>query len=101
MERGVHIEDRPDGVRALTFSMPPAKLGIVYAPEGLARVSALVGSSRARRMFFLAERLGAQEALRVGLLDELRPEAEVAAAADALCAELAAGAPLAIAGMKR
>jgi enoyl-CoA hydratase/carnithine racemase len=83
------------------FSMPPARLGIVYAPEGLSRVTALVGPSRAKRMFFLAEKLGAEEALRAGLLDVLRPEAEAVGAAEALCAELAAGAPLAIAGMKR
>ncbi|HYV47676.1 MAG TPA: enoyl-CoA hydratase-related protein [Myxococcaceae bacterium] len=83
------------------FSMPPARLGIVYAPEGLSRVTALVGTSRAKRMFFLAEKLGGEEALRAGLLDVLRPEPEAHAAAEALCAELAAGAPLAIAGMKR
>jgi enoyl-CoA hydratase/carnithine racemase len=74
---------------------------VIYAPEGVERVMALVGSSRARRMFFCGEQLGAEEALRAGLLDELRPEAEAEAAAEALCAELAAGAPLAIAGMKR
>lgn len=83
------------------FSMPPARLGVVYTPEGIQRVMALVGPSRAKRMFLGAERLDAEEARRAGLLDELRPEGEAGAAAEALCAALAAGAPLAIAGMKR
>jgi len=89
------------GGRGAAFSMPPARLGLVYTPEGIGRVMALVGASRARRMFLGAERLDAEEALRAGLLDELRPDGEVEVAAEALCATLAAGAPLAIAGMKR
>ncbi|HZN94434.1 MAG TPA: enoyl-CoA hydratase/isomerase family protein [Myxococcales bacterium] len=83
------------------FSMPPARLGIIYPPEGLQRVLALVGPSRAKRMFLLAQKLEAEEALRAGLLDELRPEDEAEEAANELCRELAAGAPLALAGMKR
>jgi len=83
------------------FSMPPARLGIVYPPEGLQRVVALVGPSRARRMFLLAKKVEAGEALEAGLLDELHPESAAEAAASSLCAELAAGAPLAISGMKR
>jgi enoyl-CoA hydratase/carnithine racemase len=89
------------GDERAVFSMPPAKLGFVYAPEGLSRVAGLVGPSRAKRMFFLAERLTARIALDAGLLDELHSEAGAAAAVDALCAGLASGAPLAIAGMKR
>src|SRR4051812_25291553 len=83
------------GDERAVFSMPPAKLGIVYAPEGLARLVALVGASRAKRMFFLAERMSARVALDAGLLDELHSEAGASAAVDALCAGLAAGAPLA------
>src|SRR6185369_13104354 len=67
------------------FSMPPAKLGIVYAPEGMSRLVALVGSSRAKRMLFLAERVSARAALEAGLLDELHAEHGAASAADALC----------------
>jgi enoyl-CoA hydratase/carnithine racemase len=89
------------GTDRAVFSMPPARLGVVYAPEGLQRVMALVGPSRAKRMFLAGERLAAKEALEAGLLDEWHPDAGAEARAEALCAELAAGAPLAIAGMKR
>lgn len=84
----------PDAV----FLMPPARLGIVYSPEGLARAARLVGFSRAKQLFLTARRLDAREALAWGLLDECLEDAE--ARALALCATLAAHAPLAVSGMK-
>lgn len=80
-----------------TFCIPPAKLGIVYAPKGIARVAGVVGAGRARNLFLTGRRVPAAEALALGLADELADEAR----AFALCAELASNAPLAIAGMKR
>lgn len=83
------------------FAMPPARLGVVYAPEGLWRVTALVGPSRAKRMLLAAGRVSAEEALRWGLVDEVHASDQAEGAALRLCAELAAGAPLAVSGMKR
>jgi enoyl-CoA hydratase/carnithine racemase len=82
-----------------SFCLPPAKLGIAYAPEGLARLVALVGTAAARRMVFGAGVVDAQEALRIGLVDALsdEPEAHVARLVDAL----ADTAPLAVRMMKR
>jgi enoyl-CoA hydratase len=85
------------GEGSTAFCIPPAKLGIVYAPRGIARVAQVVGWQRARNLFLTGRRAGADEALALGLLDELGGEAR----ALALCAELAGNAPLAIAGMKR
>jgi enoyl-CoA hydratase/carnithine racemase len=86
----------PDAV----LSMPPAKLGIVYSAEGLARAARLVGLARAKSLFLTARRLDGPTALECGLLDEcLEAEAAEARALE-LCATLAAGAPLAISGMK-
>lgn len=84
----------PDAV----FLMPPARLGIVYSPEGLARAARLVGVSRAKQLFLAARRLDAREALAWGLLDECVEDAEGRALA--LCATLAGHAPLAVSGMK-
>ena len=86
----------PDAV----FSMPPARLGVVYSASGIARVSRLVGTARAKALFLTGRRLDAQTALAWGLLDECLPAAEAEAHALALCAQLAQGAPLAVAGMK-
>ena len=81
------------------FSMPPAKLGVVYALKGLQRLASRVGEQAARRMFLTARPVGAEEAARLGLLDVLSQSAE--AEAVRLCTELAALAPLAVGGMKR
>lgn len=84
------------------FCMPPAKVGVVYALKGIARVAARIGAGRARFMFLTGRRFGSDEALRMGLVDLLAPTAEAAEAeALALCRELAANAPLSIAGMRR
>lgn len=87
---------------AATFCLPPAKLGIAYVPEGLARLAALTSTSFARRMVLAAEVIDAAEAHRTGLVDELVNDA---AAADARVTQLAdaiAGlAPLAVRHMKR
>jgi enoyl-CoA hydratase/carnithine racemase len=84
------------------FCMPPAKLGVVYALKGLERVVDRIGIGRARFMFLTGRRCGADEALRMGLLDVLETTADRARAeALALCRELAEAAPLAVAGMRR
>jgi enoyl-CoA hydratase/carnithine racemase len=80
------------------FFMPPARLGIVYATDGLLRASRLVGVARAKNLFLTGRRLLSAEALTWGLLDECLADAQ--ARALALCQTLAAQAPLAVAGMK-
>ncbi|MFY0580140.1 enoyl-CoA hydratase/isomerase family protein [Cystobacter fuscus] len=82
------------------FSMPPARLGIVYSPAGLTRAARLVGVARAKNLFLTGRRLDAREALAWGLLDECLPGDEADARALELCRTLAAQAPLAVAGMK-
>jgi len=88
------------GAEDALFCMPPARLGIVYSPEGLARVARLVGVARAKRLFLTGSRLAASEARDWGLLDECHPAAEVEEQALALCRTLASQAPLAVEGMK-
>lgn len=83
------------------FSMPPAKLGIVYAPEGLARFTALLGPSRTKRLFFLAEAVDAEEALEIGLVDRRVDEGGALDAALEWAERIARHAPLAVQGMKR
>ncbi|MET0403418.1 MAG: enoyl-CoA hydratase-related protein [Cystobacter sp.] len=83
------------------FSMPPARLGIVYSAEGMMRATRLVGAGRAKNLFLTGRRLEAREALAWGLLDECHPGAEADARALALTRTLAAQAPLAVAGMKQ
>ena len=83
------------------FSLPPAKLGVVYSPEGIARVVRLVGLPQARRLFFTAAVADAGEALRIGLCEEVVQSASALDRAVALATDIAGLAPLALSGMKR
>ncbi len=84
------------------FCMPPARLGIVYAEEGLSRLAGVVGLQRARTMFLTGRRVDATTAQAWGLVDELAENVEDAEArALALCRQLAENAPLAVQGMRQ
>lgn len=53
------------------FSHPGANLGIMTGWGGTQRLPRLVGEARALEMFLTAKRLSAEEALRIGLIDEI------------------------------
>ncbi len=100
-ELALTCDFRVGGPKAV-FCMPPAKVGVVYALKGLARVTERIGAGHARFMFLTGRRYGADDALRMGLLDVLAPTAaDAQGEAVALCRELADAAPLAVAGMRR
>ena len=88
------------GVHGMALRMPAARLGLHYYPSGLRRYVTRLGLATAKRLFLLAEEVPAAELLALGYLDRLvapdRLDAEVQHIADAL----AAGAPLALRGMK-
>jgi len=87
------------GTPDTVLCMPPVRLGVVYAPDGVWRVARLAGVQRARWMFLTGSEVGAAEALAWGLLDVVTDDAQ--ARAHALAATLASGAPLAMAGLRR
>lgn len=49
----------------------PAKLGVLYPPRAVERVTRLIGTSAAKHLFFTGEIVGVERALRVGLVDEV------------------------------
>lgn len=55
------------------FGITPARLGIVYPPYALERVTHLIGPSAAKHLLFTGEIIDADRALRIGLVDELVP----------------------------
>jgi len=61
----------------------------------------LVGPSKAMELIFRAEMIGAEEALRIGLVNRVVPHEELAETTAALAAELAAKPPIAIGLAKR
>jgi enoyl-CoA hydratase/carnithine racemase len=86
---------------AVTLTMPPVRLGLVYAPAGLSRFVALCGLSRTRELFLTAAPVPAARALDWGLVDRVVAQKEVLPTALALATEMAKGAPLAVAGTRR
>jgi enoyl-CoA hydratase/carnithine racemase len=59
------------------FGVTPARLGIVYPASSTARLAALVGPAAAKYLLFSAELVDTEQALRVGLVDEVHPGAEL------------------------
>ncbi|SEK28773.1 Enoyl-CoA hydratase/carnithine racemase [Sphingomonas palmae] len=65
---------------AAHFAIPPARLGIGYPAQDVARLSARVGRGQAARLLFTAETINADEALPIGLVDVIGDPAQIAAA---------------------
>ncbi len=82
-------------------AMTPAKLGVVYPEGGLRRFADLVGSARARELFFVGRTIDAETALAWGVVNRVAAASTAEADALALADEIAANAPLAVRGMKR
>ncbi|MFH8293902.1 enoyl-CoA hydratase/isomerase family protein [Streptomyces sp. NPDC018059] len=56
-----------------SFGITPAKLGIVYSASSTRRLVSLVGPATAKYLLFSGELIGAERALRTGLVDEVLP----------------------------
>jgi enoyl-CoA hydratase/carnithine racemase len=83
------------GVR---LAMTPCKLGLVYRHQGLQRFAARIGLQATRRLFLTATTIGADEALRLGIVDAVDPDP--LALAQAWAGTIASNAPLAVAGVR-
>ncbi len=84
---------------AAQFSIPPARLGIGYPQEDVARLVALVGPGQSARLMLTGERVGADEAHRIGLIELTAHSAHGAVGTlAALCAE---SSPASVALLKR
>ena len=88
------------GVAGMTLRMPAARLGLHYYPSGLQRYVSRLGLAAAKRLFLLAEAVPADQLLALGYLDHLVDAAQLDAEVQAIADALAAGAPLALRGMK-
>lgn len=82
------------------FGIPAAKLGLAYGFDGLKALSDLVGPSYAKEFLFTARRFKAEEALRIGLVNDVVPAAELEARVRSCAAMIAENAPLTIRSAK-
>jgi enoyl-CoA hydratase/carnithine racemase len=83
------------------LGMPPAKLGLIYSHTGLRKFIDAIGPARTQELFATGRNVPARRALEWGLVNEVVPDAKVAERGVELAAEIAANAPLSLAGNKR
>jgi enoyl-CoA hydratase len=88
-------------VEDVRVGMPPARLGLVYHPEGLRQFIEVTGMARCREIFFTGRTYQGREALEMGLVDRLVPEGELVSVTYGHAAEIAQNAPLSLKGTKR
>jgi enoyl-CoA hydratase len=79
-----------------SFGQPEVKLGVIPGYGGTQRLPRLVGRGRALQLILSGAIIGAQEAYRIGLVNEIVPRTELISRAEAILAQMTANAPLAI-----
>ncbi|HEY5163934.1 MAG TPA: enoyl-CoA hydratase-related protein [Terriglobales bacterium] len=78
------------------LGQPEVKLGIIPGYGGTQRLSRLVGKGIAMQLLLSGEMISAQEAYRIGLVNEVVPQPELIARAEAIAHKIIANAPLAV-----
>ncbi len=82
------------------FAIPAARLGLGYNAAGLDMLVKVVGYAAAKEIFFTARRFDATEALRMGLVNQVLPKADLDACVRQTAMDIAANAPLTIRSAK-
>jgi len=82
------------------FGVPAAKLGLGYEAKGVRKLMDVVGPSFAKEIFFTARQFTAEEALAMGLINRLLPDARLEAYVRDYASAIAANAPLTVASIK-
>jgi enoyl-CoA hydratase len=83
------------------LGQPEVKLGLLPGYGGSQRLPRLTSRANALKLLLTGEIISAQEALRIGLVDEVLPAAELMPRAEVLAHQIAANAPLALADTLR
>jgi enoyl-CoA hydratase/carnithine racemase len=81
--------------------MPAARLGLHYYKSGIRRYVSRLGVDNAKKLFLTAQKIDAQEMLRIGYLTGIAPFEALDEEVDKLANILAGNAPVAMRGMKR
>jgi enoyl-CoA hydratase len=79
------------------MGQPEVKLGVICGYGGTQRLPRLVGRGAALKLLLTGTVIDAQEAFRIGLVDEVVPAGQLMQRAETLALEIAANAPLAVA----
>src|SRR5690349_18609764 len=82
-------------VDSAKFGQPEVKLGLIPGGGGTQRLPRLVGKGRALQLILSGGMIGAQEAYRIGLVNEVVPATNLIARAEEILKQIAANAPVA------
>jgi enoyl-CoA hydratase/carnithine racemase len=82
-------------VESANFGQPEIVLGLIPGGGGTQRLPRLVGKGRALHLILSGEMISAQEAYRIGLVNEIVPAADLITRAEAILYKMAANAPIA------
>lgn len=82
------------------FAVPAARLGLGYGFDGVSRLSALVGPSMVKEIFFTARQFTAQEAYDMGLVNRVLPGHMLEAYVADYAKRIAENAPMTMASVK-
>lgn len=82
------------------FGQPEVGLGIIPGFSGTVRLARLVGMGMAKQLIYTGKPIKADEALRIGLVNAVVPQAELMDKAMELAGQIAANAPLAVKAAK-
>ena len=85
----------------IQMGMVPARLGMVYFPDGIQRFIRTIGWPNTKEMFFTARRYKAAQCKAMGLVNYLTPRETLEAFTSGLAEDIAQNAPLALRGIKR
>jgi len=83
------------------LGQPEILLGVIPGAGGTQRLPRLIGPARAKDLVFSGRMVGAAEALEIGLVDQVVPDAEVYSAAVDMVKRYAAGPALALRAAKQ
>jgi enoyl-CoA hydratase/carnithine racemase len=78
------------------FGQPEVTLGLIPGGGGTQRLPRLVGKGRALQLILSGEMISAQEAYRVGLVNEVVPAADLITRAESILKKIASNAPIAV-----
>lgn len=83
------------------FGQPEVGLGITPGFGGTQRLARIVGTGKAKEMIYGARNIKAEEAYRIGLVNNVHPAEELMPAAKKLASTIARNAPIAVRNCKR
>jgi len=87
--------------RGIKLGMPPAKLGLIYSHTGLRKFLELCGPAHTAELFYVGRNVDADRGREIGLVSHVVEQEDLEARALDMAEEIAANAPLSLAGNKR